>query len=142
MDYSILYKSFSPIRLEGYTDVDWAGYKVDRRSTAGFVFSLGNRVISWSSRKLRTITLLSIEAKYKSVAVAACEAIWLKKILKDLGVPIKDPILLYCNNMSNIHLARNPNFHGRTKHIEVHYHFNRECVVGDDVDLQHINTNL
>ena len=59
-----------------------------------------------------------------------------------LGIPIKDLILLYCNNMSSIHLARNPVIHGRTKHIEVHYHFIRERVQAGDVDLLHINTNL
>ena len=74
--------------------------------------------------------------------MAACEAVWLKRILKDLGVPIKDPTPLYCDNMSSIYLARNPVFHARTKHIEVHYHFIRERVLAGDVDLQHINTNL
>ena len=71
------------------------------------------------------------------MTVAACEAVWLKRILKDLGVPIKDPTPLYCDNMSSIYL-----FQVRTKHIEVHYHFIRECILVGDVDLQHINTNL
>ena len=72
---------------------------------------------------------MSIEAEYRGATVAACKVVWLKRILKDLGVPIKDPIPLYCDNMSNIHLARNPVFHPRTKHIEVHYHFICEHVV-------------
>ena len=76
------------------------------------------------------------------MAVVACEAVWLKRILKYLGVPIKVLIPLYCDNMSNIHLARNPVFHAHTKHIEVHYHFIRDRVQAGDVDLQHINTNL
>ena len=68
--------------------------------------------------------------------MAACEAVWLKRILKDLGVPIKDPIPLYCDNKSNIHLAQNPVFHACMKHIEVHYHFICERVQTGDVDLQ------
>ena len=60
--------------------------------------------------------------EYKGATVTACEDVWLKRILKDLGVPITDLILLYCNNMSNIHMARNPVFHVRTKHIKAHYH--------------------
>ena len=72
--------------------------------------------------------------------VVACEAVWLKTIQKDLGVPIKDPIPLYCDNMNSIHLARNPVFHARTKHIEVH--FIRESVQVGDVNLQHISTKL
>ena len=74
--------------------------------------------------------------------VVACKVVWLKRILKDLSVPMKDLTPLYCDNMSSIHLARNPVFHVRTKHIEVHYHFIRELVQPRDVDLQHINTNL
>ena len=76
------------------------------------------------------------------MTIAACEAVWLKRILKDLGIPIKDLIPLYCDNMSNIHLDHNPMFHAQTKHIEVHYQFIRESVLAGDVDLQHIGTNL
>ena len=75
-------------------------------------------------------------------AVAACEAVWLKRILKDLGIPIKDLTSLYYDNMSSTYLARNPVLHTRTKHIEVHYHFIREHVLARDVDLQHISMNL
>mgnify|MGYP000373751572 CR=1 FL=1 len=64
------------------------------------------------------------------------------EVITDKGIPITDSILLYCNNMSNIHLVRNSVIHGRMKHIEVHYHFIRERVQAGDVDLLHINTNL
>ena len=98
--------------------------------------------ISWSSKKQPTVALSSMEAEYRGVPVAACEAVWLKRILKDLGVPIRDPILLYCDTMSNIYLVRNPVFHVWTKHIKVHYHFIRERVQASEIDLQHINMNL
>ena len=74
--------------------------------------------------------------------MATCETIWLKRILKYLDISIKDPILLYYDNMSSIHLAHNPIFHAWTKHMGVHYHFIRERVLARDVDLQHISTNL
>ena len=74
--------------------------------------------------------------------MAACEVVWLKRILKDLGVPIKDLTSFYYDNMSSIYLAWNPVFHARTKHIEVHYHFIRESIKAGDVDLQHISINL
>ena len=74
--------------------------------------------------------------------MAACEAVWLKRILNDLGVRIKDSTPLYYDNMRNIYVARNSVFHARTKHIEVHYHFIRQRVLTGDVDLQHISTNL
>ena len=74
--------------------------------------------------------------------MAACEVIWLKRILKDLGVPIKDLIPLYCDNMSSIYMAQNPVFHTHTKHIELMYHLIRERVQAGDINLQHINMNL
>ena len=114
MDCGILYKTAMPIRLEEHTDTDWASYKVDRRSTSRFVFSLGRPAISWSSKKQPIVALSSTEVEYRGAVVAACEAVWLKRILKDLGVPIKDPSPLFCDNMSSIYLAWNPVFHSHT----------------------------
>ena len=78
MGYGILHKAAIPIQLDGYTDADWAGYKADRRSTSGFVFSLGIGAISWSSKKQPTVALSSIEAENRDVAMAACEAVWVE----------------------------------------------------------------
>ena len=89
-----------------------------------------------------TIALSSTKAEYRGTVVVACEVVWLKRILKDLDVSINDPILLYCDNLNSFHLAQNPVFHAQTKHIEVQYHFIQESVLGGDVNLQHINTNL
>ena len=80
--------------------------------------------------------------KTHTTTVTTCEVVWLKCILKELGVLIKDPIPLHCNNMSNIYLVRNLVFHAWTKHIEVHYHFIRERVQAGDIDLQHSSTHL
>ena len=75
--------------------VDWAGYKVDRWSTSGLLFSIGSGAISWSSKKQPIVALSSIEAEYKGLAiVVACEVVWLKRILKDLGVSINNPGLI------------------------------------------------
>ena len=74
MDYDFLYKSATPIRLEGYMDVDWVDYKVDQRSTSGFVFSIKSGAISWSNKKRQTIALSDIEAEYKGTNIVACEA--------------------------------------------------------------------
>ena len=90
------------------------GLATDRRSTSGFVFSFGRGTISWGSKKQLTVALSSTEAEFKRAAVAAREVVWLERILKDLGIPIKDLIPLYCDNMSSIHLARNSVFHART----------------------------
>ena len=110
------------------THMDWAGYKADTRSTSGFVFSHGSGAIFWSSQKQPIVALSSTKDEYRGTTVATYEAVWLKHILKNLGVPLMDPTRIFCNNMSSIYLARNPVFHARTKHIEVHYHLIRERV--------------
>ena len=76
------------------------------------------------------------------MVVVEYEAVWIKQILKDLGVSINELVLIYYDNFSRIHLARKPLFHARTTDIEVHYHFIRERFIAGDVDLQHIRTNL
>ena len=69
------------------------------------------------------MVLSSIEAESRGVVVAMCEALWLKRLLQDLHVEVADSIPIYCDNLRNIQLAKNPIIHTRTKHIEVHYHF-------------------
>ena len=127
--------------MVGYSDADWAGNAADRRSTSGYAFSLGSAAIAWSTKKQPTVALSSTEAEYRGAAVATCEAIWLKRLLKDLQEEVSDPTTMYCDNLSNIQLAKIPVFHARTKHIEVHYHFVRERVLSGEVELQYVPTN-
>ena len=90
------------------------------------MFSFGSGVVSWSSKKQPTIALSSTEAEYRGATIAACEVVWLQKLLLDLGKSVDDFVVIYCDNISSILLANNPVYHARTKHIEVHYHFIRE----------------
>jgi hypothetical protein len=86
------------------------------------------------------VSLSTTEAEYRASAMAAQESTWLIRLLKDLCQPIKVAVTLYCDNQSAICLAENPVFHARTKHIEVHYHFIREKVLQEEIDLKHVNT--
>ena len=70
----------------------------------------------------------------------ACEVAWLELLLGDLGIQVQRPVVIHCDNLSSIQLARNPVFHARTKHIEVHYHFIRERVLAGDIDLTYVGT--
>ena len=72
--------------------------------------------------------------------MAACEVAWLCKLLDDLGLQVDRKVVIYCDNLSSIQLARNPVYHARTKHIEVHYHFIRERVLAGDIDLVYVST--
>jgi len=104
------------------------------------MFSFGSGDVSWSSKKQPTIALSSTEAKYIGVTIAACEIVWLQKLLLDLGQSLDAPVVIYCDNISSIFLANNPIYHARTKHIEVHYHFIRKKVLAKEIDLIHVNT--
>jgi hypothetical protein len=105
------------VQLAGYTDADWAGNASNRRSTSGYVFSIWSTAIAWSSKEQPTVALSSTEAKYQGAAVATSEASWSKRLLKDLHEEVSDPTEVYCDNLSNIKLAKNPVFRARTKHI-------------------------
>ena len=84
---------------------------------------------------------ISTEAEYRGAAIATCEEVWTRRLLSDLGEYIDGSVTIWCDNMSNIQLAKNPLFHARTKHIEVHYHFVREKVIDGEVDLLYVSTN-
>ena len=72
--------------------------------------------------------------------MAACKVAWLHKLLYDMHQSTDGPVVIYCDNMSSIHLANNPVYHARTKHIEVHYHFVREKVLAREIDLVYVST--
>ena len=139
-DHGLFYAYGKPLDLMGYTDADWAGCTYDRRSTSGYAFGLGSSMISWQSKKQPTVALSSTEVEYRGAALAACEAMWLQKLLNDLGVHLDSKVKLYCDNLSSVMLASNPVYHARSKHIEVHYHFIREMVLADQIDLEHVKT--
>jgi hypothetical protein len=136
----LLYRVGTAVQLAGYTDADWAGNAADRQSTSGYAFTLGSAAIAWTTKKQPTVALSSTEAEYRGAAVATCEAIWLKRLLRDLH-EVSDPTVIYSDNLSSIQLAKNPVFHARTKHIEVHYHFVRERVLSGEVELQYVPTD-
>jgi hypothetical protein len=104
------------------------------------MFSFGSAAVTWSSKKQPTVALSSTEAEYRGAAVAACEVAWLRTLLEDLGVQVDQQVVIHCDNLSSIQLARNPVFHARTKHIEVHYHYVRERVLAGDIDLVYVST--
>uniref|UniRef100_A0A2N9HGM7 CCHC-type domain-containing protein n=1 Tax=Fagus sylvatica TaxID=28930 RepID=A0A2N9HGM7_FAGSY len=129
-----------PMHLTVFTDADWAGNPVDRRSTTGFLVFLGNNLITWASKKQPTVSRSSTEAEYRSLAVGAAEVAWIRMLLRDLHVFLSECPLIWCDNTSAISLASNPVFHARTKHVEVDYHFVRERVVRGDLKVQFIPT--
>ena len=99
------------------------------------MFSLGSVAVAWSSKKEPKVALSSTEVEYRGATVTTCEAKWVRRLLQDLRIAVPTPILIYCDNINNMQLAKNPDFHARTKHIEVHYDFVCEWVLSGEVDL-------
>lgn len=141
IDYGLLYKRGEDCKLVGYCDADYVGDHDTRRSTTGYVFKLGSGPISWCSKRQPTISLSTTEAEYKAAAVAAQESTWLVLLMEDLHQKVDYAVPLHCDNQSAIRLAENPVFHARTKHVEVHYHFIREKVLMEEMEMRQIKTD-
>jgi hypothetical protein len=141
MEYGLRYLGGDGVELQGYTDSDWAGSAVDRKSTSGCCFSLGSTMITWFNRKQTSVALSSVEAEYMAVSMASCEAIWLHKLLTGLFDQELEPTVIYCDNQSCIKLSENLVFHDRSKHIEIRYHFIRDRIQKGAVKLQYISTD-
>ncbi|CAL0299836.1 unnamed protein product [Lupinus luteus] len=136
----IFFPSSSDFKVKGYTDADWGACIDTRRSVSGYCFYIGNSLICWKSKKQKTVSRSSAEAEYRALALAACEAQWLMHLLSDLKVNHSDPIVLYCDNQSALHIATNPVFHERTKHIDIDCHSVRERIQSDIIHLLPIST--
>ncbi|KAL2251475.1 UNVERIFIED_CONTAM: Retrovirus-related Pol polyprotein from transposon TNT 1-94 [Sesamum indicum] len=126
------------LTLFGFVDADFAGSDYDkRRSTTGYVFTYGGTAVSWVSKLQKVVTLSTTEAEYVAVTEAAKELIWLQHFLGELGKPQAD-VILHGDSQSAIHLAKNPAFHSRTKHIEIKYHFIRQLLEKKALQLEKI----
>ena len=138
IDHGLFYTP-GPISLSTFSDVDWAGDPNDRRSTLGLLVFLGNNPITWSAKKQLTVSRSSTEAKYRALASASAELCWLRTLIKDLGLYLYDPLILWCDNVSALAIASNPVFHARKKHIEVDFHFIRERVLRKDLQVKFVS---
>jgi hypothetical protein len=127
-DIGVFYPRRSGYRaqLRGYSDSDLAGDSDSRKSTTGVLFFFGRSPVSWQSTKQRVVTLSSYEAEYIAAATAACQGVWLARLLSELkDAEIKVPVLRV-DNKSTISLVKNSVHHDRSKQIDVRYHLIRE----------------
>jgi hypothetical protein len=139
--YGLSYVSDRKMELLGYTDSDWAGSSVDRKSTSGCCFSLGSGMISWCCRKQTSVALSTAESEYIAACGASKEAVWLRKLLACLFDQELDVTVIYCDNQSCIKMSENPVDHDRSKHIDTRYHYIRDMVQKGAVQLQYLSTD-
>ncbi|PNX93517.1 retrovirus-related Pol polyprotein from transposon TNT 1-94 [Trifolium pratense] len=138
----ILLKAACDLQLYAWCDSDWAGCPLSRRSLTGWIVFLGNSPISWKTKKQNVVSRSSAEAEYRSMATTTCELKWLKALLLSLGVSHSLPMRIYCDSQSALHIAANPVFHERTKHIEVDCHFLRDELLKGNISTHHVSTKI
>jgi hypothetical protein len=141
LNFGCFYKRKKDAELIGFSDSDLAGDIDTRKSTTGVFFFLGGNSITWQSEKQKIVALSSCEAEYVAGTTAACQGIWLTRLLNELKGTKVRAFELKIDNQSAIALSKNPVFHDRSKHIELRYHFIRECVEHNRVKIQYIGTS-
>ncbi|KAG7556913.1 Integrase catalytic core [Arabidopsis suecica] len=118
----------SSTEIVGYCDADYNGDRNTRQSTTDFCTFIGGNLVTWKTKKQKVVSCSSAEAEYRAMKKLTNELTWLKALLKDFGIEQKTPITFHCDNQAAIHIATNPVFHERTKHIETDCHKRREKI--------------
>ncbi|CAL1351945.1 unnamed protein product [Linum trigynum] len=139
-DVGMFFPSTGSFALSAYSDSDFAGCVDTRRSTTGWSVQFGSAFISWRCKKQDKVSKSSTEAEYRAMSDVASELVWLRRLLRDLGVICSLPMVLYVDNTSAIRIAVNPVLHDRTKHIEIHVHYIRDLVGDGTITLHYVRT--
>ncbi|GBE79025.1 hypothetical protein SCP_0202220 [Sparassis crispa] len=145
-ELGIIYGPIADVKPEdqsifvGYSDADYANDIRDRKSISGYLFKLGNGTIMWSSKKQTTVASSTTEAEYMASAEAAKEAVWLRTLFKEIGFEQQDPTILFEDNTAAISIARDPQFHAKSKHFDVKHHYVREKLRDKYIDIHYCPT--
>ncbi|KAL8120227.1 hypothetical protein AgCh_017390 [Apium graveolens] len=137
----IWYPRDSGFDLIGYSYADYAGCRIDRKSTTGTYQFLGNKLVSWFSKKQNSVSTSTAEAEYIAAESCCAQILWMKNQLLDYGLQV-DKIPIFCDNISAIAITKHAVHHSRTKHIDIKYHFIREHVMNDTVELYFVPSEM
>jgi hypothetical protein len=138
--FGLWYPKGSTFDLIGYSDADYVGCKIDRKSTSGTCQFLGRSLVYWASKKQNSIALSTVEAEYIAAGHCCAQLLWMRQTLRDYGYKLSKVPLLY-DNESAIRMADNPAEHNRTKHIDIRYHFLRDHQQKGDIEIAYVNTH-
>ncbi|KAL4575060.1 hypothetical protein LXL04_021901 [Taraxacum kok-saghyz] len=130
----------SDFSLSAFSDSDWGGIACGGRSTTAYLLFLGSNIISWRSARQKSISRSSTEAEYKALANAASEVMWVKNLLRELGILLPHSPTLFCDNTSATYSCANPVYHSRMKHVALDYYFVREQVQDGSLHVRHVNS--
>ncbi|KAG7547513.1 Retrotransposon gag domain [Arabidopsis suecica] len=137
----LFYSASTELCLNGFADADWGTCLDTRRCVTGVCTFLGHSLISWKSKKQETVSGSSTEAEYRGMSVATKELLWFSQMLKDLHIQVTAKPKLFCDNKSALHIANNPVFHERIKHVEIDCHTTRDQVKNGFMKVFHVSTN-
>ena len=140
INFGILYTKQESKDFVAYSDADWAGDFDDRKSTSGYLFQISGGAVSWRSKKQSSVALSTAEAEYIALASTAQEAVWLRQLTTELGGGSTKATTIFEDNQAAISMSKNPQFHGRAKHISIKYQFIREQVSDGTVTLKYCPT--
>ena len=128
MHYGLVYgRGGGAEEITGFTDSDMAGDMDDCKSTSGMALYVNKCLVAWNSQKQITVALSSCEAEFMAATAAACHVLWLRSLLAEIIGAEPKPVKMFVDNKSAIALMKNPVFHGRSKHVDIRFHFIREC---------------
>ncbi|KAJ9541587.1 hypothetical protein OSB04_028093 [Centaurea solstitialis] len=137
--YGIWYPKGLGFELQAYTDADYGGCNMDRKSTSGHLQFLGNKLVSWASKKQQCVSTSTAESEYVADASCCSQVLWMQSQLRDYGLEYKK-IPIYCDSKSAIAISANPVQHSKTKHIDIRYHFLKDNVEKENIELYFVNT--
>lgn len=126
--------------LVAYSDADWGNDVNDRRSISGGILKVFGSTVMWMTRKQQTVALSSTEAEFMALCITACDGIWLRRMLNDLGIVVEGAVTYYEDNQSCIRVAEEPKDSRRLKHVDIKYNFIRELVQEGKIQISYIPT--
>lgn len=136
-----MYKSHNNVtQIRAFSDADYAGDAKNRRSITGYILKLGNSTVVWGSQKQSCVALSTTKSEYISASQTVKEIIWLNRLTSELLKRKLEILILHVNNQSTIKLIKNPEYHKRTKHIDIRYHFVRGKFFDKLFIVQYITT--
>ena len=139
IDMGITFSGRLGLKLEMYCDADW-GNGEDRKSIGAYIGTLAGGAITWKAKKQSTVAASSTEAEYMALLQTTKESIWIQRLLSELGRTAENAEVIYDDSQGAIALAHNPEHHARTKHIDIQYHFVRDCVESGKIKLEYCPT--
>ena len=143
LDHKLTYSpTTNPELFVTYSDADHAGNPDNGRSTGGYLVKMGTGAISWSSRLQSIVALSSTEAEYVSAVSAGQEIIWLRNLLSELGFTPSAPSTLWVDNNSALCVAKNPEHHGRMKHLDLRFYWLRNEVEKGTIQIKYLPTDV